>query len=185
MQGRITTITLTGALLAISASFAPNLTACSLPGFSALRVPVTLPPSLFAPAAQPQAASAGAQGGASIVGLWNVTFYSGGAIVDQAFDAWHSDNTEILNDFTDPIEGNVCLGVWTQTGPQAFKLKHPSWTFDSSGNLTGTAYIIEMVTVGPGGNEYAGPYSINFYDTSGNPVGSFTGVLKANRIMPD
>jgi hypothetical protein len=42
-----------------------------------------------------------------------------------------------------------------------------------------------MVTVGPGGNEYAGPYSINFYDTSGNPVGSFTGVIKANRVMPD
>jgi hypothetical protein len=185
MQRRMTKITLTGALLAVSASFAPNLTACSLPGVSALRVPVTLPPGLFAPAAQPKPAGPATSSGSSIVGLWNVTFYSGGAIVDQAFDAWHSDGTEILNDFTDPIEGNVCLGVWSETGPQTFKLKHPSWTFDSSGNLTGTAYILETITVGPGGDQYAGPYTIDFFDTSGNPAGSFTGVIKAHRIVPD
>jgi hypothetical protein len=69
--------------------------------------------------------------------------------------------------------------------PQTFKLKHPSWTFDSSGNLTGTAYIIETVTVGPGGNEYAGPYTVYLYDTAGNPQGSFSGTIKAHRIMPD
>ena len=101
------------------------------------------------------------------MGLWNVTFYSAGAVVDQAFDVWHSDGTEILNDFTNPIEDNVCLGVWVQTGPQTFKLKHPSWTFDTSGTLTGTAYIVETVTVGPGGNEYAGPYTVYLYDTLG------------------
>lgn len=183
MQRRIKTIVMTGALLAVSAGFAPNAAACTLPGFPALKGFVTLPPALFPPA-QPLAA-APVQGGAPIVGLWNVTFSSGGAVVDQAFDAWHSDGTEILNDFTDPIEGNVCLGVWIQTGPQTFKLKHPSWTFDSGGNLTGTAYILETVTVGTGGNEYAGPYSIYFFDTSGNPTGSFAGTIKAYRITPD
>jgi len=185
MQRRMTTITITGALLAISASFAPHATACSLPGTSALRIPVTLPTSLFAPAPGSQAAGAGSQSGPGIVGLWYVTFSSGGVVVDQAFDAWHSDGTEILNDFTDPIEDNVCLGAWTQSGPQTFKLKHPSWTFDSNGNLTGVAYIIESVTVGPAGNEYEGGYTISFYDTSGNPVGSFEGTLKAYRIMPN
>jgi len=185
MQRRITTIAITGALLAISASFAPNATACGLPGVSPMRVPAILPPSLFPPAAQSPAAGALGQDGATIVGLWNVTFYSGGEIVDQAFDAWHSDGTEILNDFTDPIEDNVCLGVWAQTGPQTYKLKHPSWTFDVNGNLTGTAWILETVTVGPGGNAYDGPYSISFFDTSGNPIGTYTGVIKAYRIMPD
>ena len=186
MQRRITTITITGALLAVSASLAPNAAACSLPGFSALKGPVVLPQGLFPPSSQSDAAvTAPAPGGAAIVGLWNVTFYSADVLVDQAFDAWHSDGTEILNDFTDPIEGNVCLGVWTQTGPQTFKLKHPSWTFDINGNLTGTAYILETVTVGPGGNAYEGPYSINLFDTMGNPVGSYAGVIKAERIMPD
>ncbi|HXM42780.1 MAG TPA: hypothetical protein VN924_16125 [Bryobacteraceae bacterium] len=177
------TIAITGALLALSVSVAPYATACSLPGVTALKAPAILPPGLIAVPAQPNAAPG--QSDTPIVGLWSVTFYSSGIAVDQAFDAWHSDGTEILNDFTDPIEGNVCLGVWTQTGPQTFKLKHPSWTFDTSGNLTGTAYILETVTVGPGGNEYEGPYSIDFYDTSGNPTGSFTGNIKAYRIMPE
>lgn len=184
MQRRVKTMTITGALLAISASLAPHAAACSLPGLSALRVPVTLPPALFAPA-QTQAIRAGAQSGPAIVGLWNVTIYAGGAIVDQAFDVWHSDGTEVLNDFTDPIEDNVCLGVWSQTGPATFKLKHPSWTFDLSGNLTGVAYILEQVTVGAGGNEYEGGYNISFFDTSGNPTGSFEGTLKAYRITPN
>lgn len=185
MQRRITTIALTGALLAVSASLVPNATACSLPGFAALKGPAILPQAMFPPAAQSHTAPAPARSGASIVGLWNVTFYSDGAVADQAFDVWHSDGTEILNDFTNPIEDNVCLGVWVQIGPETFKLKHPSWTFDTSGNLTGTAYIIETVTVGPGGNEYEGPYTISLYDTSGNPLGSFSGTIKARRIMPD
>ncbi|MGA3040310.1 MAG: hypothetical protein ABSF54_05895 [Bryobacteraceae bacterium] len=181
----MTTIAVTGALLAVSATFEPDATACSLPGYSALRAPVSIPPSLFAPAAPSQAAIPSGDSGGSIVGLWFVTFSSGGAVVDQAFDAWHSDGTEILNDLTNPIEGNVCLGAWTQTGPQTFKLKHPSWTFDSSGNLTGVAYIIESVTVASGGGTYEGNYSIYFYDTSGNPEGSFQGTIKANRVLPD
>src|SRR5882672_11829001 len=34
----------------------------------------------------------------SIVGLWNVNVYSGDVVVDVAFDAWHADGTEVLND---------------------------------------------------------------------------------------
>jgi hypothetical protein len=183
MQRRMNlkTIAITGAFLALSASAVPNATACTLPGASPLGVPAILPPALFAAPSE----SPSGQSPTSIVGLWSVTFHSGGVVVDQAFDAWHSDGTEVLNDYTDPIEGNVCLGVWTQTGPQTYQLKHPSWTFDGSGNLTGTAYILETITVGPGGNEYGGPYTISFFDLSGNPVGTFPGAIKAYRIMPD
>lgn len=185
MQRRIQvrTIAITGALLAISASAVPNLTACSMPGTSALKMPAILPPSLFQPDQSPTALQPGLP--ASIVGLWTVTFYSGGVIVDQAFDAWHSDGTELLNDFTDPIEGNVCLGAWTQTGPQTYKLKHPSWTFDTNGTLTGTAWIFETVTLGPGGNGYDGPYTISLFDTEGNPIATYGGTIKAYRIMPE
>jgi len=178
-------IAVTGAILALGAGLAPNANACSNKlGAFAMRVPAILPPAIpAAPSDTP--ADSPARLGSSIVGLWSVTFYSEGATVDVAFDAWHSDGTEILNDFTDPIEGNVCLGAWTQTGPQTFKLKHPSWTFDGNGNLTGTAYILETVTVASGGNQYQGTYTINFYDTSGNPEGSVSGTLAASRITPD
>jgi hypothetical protein len=120
-----------------------------------------------------------------IVGLWNVTFSSGGEIVDVAFDAWHSDGTEILNDYTNPIEGNVCLGVWEQTGPRSFRLKHPSWAFDTNGTLLGTVVIRENVTLSPDSNSYKGTYRYDIYDTTGAFVTELTGTLSATRIRPD
>jgi hypothetical protein len=145
---------------------------------------VTGPLSRLAHTALPSASTTPAAANASIVGLWFIQFSSGGYIVDQAFDVWHSDGTEILNDYTNPIEDNVCLGVWTQTG-QTYKLKHPSWTFDTSGNLTGTAIIGETVTVDAESNTFSGTYTIDLFDTSGNPVGQYNGTVKAARVMPD
>ena len=127
----------------------------------------------------------GAPNGNGIVGLWNVTFTSGGQTVDVAFDAWHSDGTEILNDYTNPIEGNVCLGVWTQTGPRTYRLKHPSWAFDTTGTLQGIVIIRETVTVSPDCNSYKGSYSYDIYDTTGAFVTELTGTLAATRIRPD
>lgn len=121
----------------------------------------------------------------SIVGLWNVTFLSGGQVVDVAFDAWHGDQTEILNDYTDPIEGNVCLGVWEETGNHIFKLKHPSWIFDSNGTLLGTEILRETVKLNRDGQSYAGGYTLDIYDVSGYFVEEFTGFLKATRINVD
>jgi hypothetical protein len=121
----------------------------------------------------------------SIVGLWNLTFLSGGQVVDVAFDAWHSDGTEILNDYTNPIQGNVCLGVWEQTGPRTYKLKHPSWSFDTNGNLLGTVVIHETVTVSSGGDSFAGLYTYDVYDVAGNLLNVYTGEVKATRIKPD
>jgi hypothetical protein len=121
----------------------------------------------------------------SIVGLWNVTFSSGGQVVDVAFDAWESDGTEILNDYTNPIEGNVCLGVWEQIGPLTYRLKHPSWSFDGNGTLLGTVVIHEVVTLSQDGNSYTGNYKYDVYDTSGTFQEEFTGTIKATRIKPD
>jgi hypothetical protein len=182
MQRRTMTISISGAVLAILAGIAPNANACSVPGIPALKPAVMLPPGLIA---APGSGSRPAGTAASIVGLWHVKFYSGGTLSDNAFDAWHSDGTEVLNDFTNPIEDNVCLGVWTQTAAGSYKLKHPSWTFDSSGNLTGLAMIFETVTVSTDGNTYSGVYTVDLFDTMGNPVGSFNGGLMGERIMPD
>ena len=98
-------------------------------------------------------------GRAPIVGLWDIKFYSGGQVVDEGFDAWHNDGTEILNDTPPPVTGNVCLGVWTQTGRSSFKLKHPSWIYDPTTNtqLAGQAIIRENVTVSRDGNSFPAP----------------------------
>ena len=181
MQRNIHTISVTGALLAFAA-FAPHAHACSTPGIATWRPPMMVPQMLLAPAKPADPTPAGAN--SSIVGLWFIQFSSGGYIVDQAFDAWHSDGTEILNDFTDPIEDNVCLGVWSQSG-QTYKLKHPSWTFDTNGTLTGTAFIGETVTLAGDGNSFSGTYTINLYDITGKPAGQYHGTVSATRVMPD
>ena len=106
-------------------------------------------------------------------------------LVDQGFDQWQLGGTEVLNDTPPPATGNVCLGVWTQLSPHVFKLKHPSWTFDNSGNLTGSAIISEQVTIDALGNNYQGPYSYDIYDLNGNRLQHFTGTIAAKRITVD
>ena len=180
MQRTMTTFS--GALLAMLAAIAPKAHACSVPGIPSYKPAVTVPFGLLG---SPRSAQPDGSINNSIVGLWHVTFYSSGMLADDAFDAWHSDGIEVLNDFTNPIEDNVCLGAWTQTGTSTYKLKHPSWTFDTSGNLTGVALIYEAVTLGSDGSSYSGTYAIYFYDTKGNPQGNFEGTLKAERITAD
>jgi len=145
----------------------------SVPGSSAVQA-----------AASPNS-SGGSKGPVSIVGLWNLNFLSGGVVVDVAFDAWHSDGIEVLNDYTNPINGNVCLGVWEQTGPRAYKLKHPSWYFDANGNLLGTVIIRECVRLSPDGNSFSGTYTDDVYDVTGNFLEELSGQLKATRITVD
>jgi hypothetical protein len=71
----------------------------------------------------------------SIVGMWHVIFTaktSNGkdipeTVVDNALAVWHSDKTEIMNSVRPPQDGNFCLGVWEQTGRNAYYLNHFPW----------------------------------------------------------
>ena len=161
------------------------------------RLPVAMPEGIAArqtpnatqaPAAREAAESAkprAANDSFSIVGLWNVNFVSGGVSVDQGFDQWNSDGTEILNDTPPPATGNICLGVWTKTGPTTFKLKHPSWTFDNSGNLNGTAVIRETITLGPGADSFQGPFTVDVFDLNGKNLMHLDGTITGTRINVD
>jgi hypothetical protein len=123
---------------------------------------------------------------ASPVGLWKVTLYSGGAVVFDAFDEWHSDGTEILNTNESPGPphgtGGVCLGVYKKIGPRTYKSTHPVWIFDGSGNLDATVVIRQKITVDKRGNTYSGSFSILRYDLDGKLIGRVDGTLTARRI---
>jgi hypothetical protein len=121
----------------------------------------------------------------SIVGLWNITFLYGGQAFDYGFDLWHADGTELLNDVTNPIEGNVCVGVWEKTGARTYKLKHVTWNFDLTGALIGSGVFDERVKLNAEGNSYTGTIVLTFYDLSGDQVGEFSGTVEATRITPD
>jgi hypothetical protein len=119
----------------------------------------------------------------AIAGFWYVQFIAGGHVVDDGFDVWHSDGTEVLNDSPAPSSGNVCLGVWVKTGQFTYTLKHPSWIFDGAGvNLIGIAMIREQVTLSRDGNSYSGTATFDAYDTKGNLLSHDTALLTGQRI---
>jgi hypothetical protein len=146
-----------------------------------------------AAAAKAQASPASsAPAGAAIVGFWHVTFISkgtgfipDGTVVDQGFSQWHPDGTEILNSSRPPATSNFCLGVWEKTGPASYKLNHFALSSDLNGNMIGPANIRENVTLDSHGATYAGTFSIDQYDTSGNLLVHIVGEIKATRITVD
>lgn len=127
--------------------------------------------------------SAGSKGGShSFVGLWDTKLISSGQVIDEGFDAFHSDGTEILVDQSNPITDNVCLGIWEQTGPLTIQLKHPSWYFDTSGNLLGVVIIHEKLTLDPDCDTYHGTSTEDVYDIQGNRLGTYEAQVTAKRI---
>ena len=128
--------------------------------------------------------------GGSIVGLWHIKYFVGNSktLWDEGFEQWHSDGTELSNDnAVPPSLGNVCVGVYKQTGPRTFKLRHVTWNFDVSGALTGTFELLQTVTVSNNGRTFIGTYTSDSRDLSGNIIPSLhaEGVLSATRITVD
>ena len=122
----------------------------------------------------------------TIVGLWDVKFISDNVVVDEGFDQFHSDGTEILNDTPPPATGNVCLGVYKLPATASIKLKHPSWIYDPTNTFViGRATILEQINLDRGGKIFTGTFTIQFRDLDGNPIApDFSGQLRGDRITP-
>lgn len=155
-----------------------------------LRV-TSVPESTVVRAAEPESSASTSRladsnaSGLSIVGLWHSFAMSGGQVVDEAFEQWNSDGTEVLNDNPPPSSGNICLGVFVKSAPSTYKLKHPSWTYDASGNLSGTAIIRELVFLSADGMSYQGTFTVNVYDLDGKQLAQYGGTVSATRITVD
>ena len=121
--------------------------------------------------------------GNSIVGLWHVTYtMADGTFYYESYDTWHSDGTEWENANLSPLIGNICEGVWKQTGT-AIHLNHVGWGFDNSGNTIGPLTLIEDLVVGGNGSSYRGTFDFKQYDMSGNVIQEITGTMAATRIV--
>ena len=136
----------------------------------------------------------------AIVGMWHVKFTAqgnqagppDGTPIDNALVTWHSDGTEIMNSGRPPQDGQFCMGVWKRTGPLKYKVNHIAWAGNDAanaptgiGNPAGPARIVEEVTLSPDGNQYAGTFTLDAYDTSGNVVAHIVGILAGTRISVD
>jgi hypothetical protein len=145
-----------------------------------------LPGLAVTAAALPGPGAAGPSGPAknSIVGLWQVTYTSGGSLWDMSFETWHDDGTEFENAMDSPLISAVCQGVWMQAGPKTVKLHHLGWNYDSTGTtLLGTFTLDQTNTLGPDGATYTGIFTFQPYDLTGAPVGPPTqGTVAATRV---
>lgn len=121
----------------------------------------------------------------TITGLWHSVYFYSGQMVDQSFETYHSDGTEMEVDLGPPAVGNVCNGTWEQTGTLTYKLTHPAWTFDDNGNLTGMIVIRDVVTLDLGGNTFSGTEAIDEFDINGEFVSRSEGTVKSTRVIPN
>lgn len=149
---------------------------------------VGLAPSKMAQPSNGQGENGGSNN-SSIVGLWHTTFISGGLVWDEAFEQWHSDGTELaVDNAVPPLLGNVCVGVYKQTGPRTYKLHHVTWNWDPSGSpLAGTFLLLLTVTTAPHGNTFSGTFVSDSFDTLGNVIPELhaEGTVSGQRITVD
>jgi hypothetical protein len=122
-----------------------------------------------------------------VVGLWRVAFLAGDgvAVAYEGFQQWHAGGTETMVDNgVAPAFGNVCVGVWKQTGPRTFRLRHVTFNWDENGRSTGTFQLLMTVRLDRTGRTYAGVYTADSFDLAGNAIPSLhaEGRLRGVRI---
>lgn len=175
-------------LAALAAAVA---TAAAAPSFAGCgNVPIQ-PASYTAGADQAQLIHAVAGGPVSfgspgIVGLWSISLVAGGAQVDWGYSEWHSDGTEIMNSGGHtPASGNFCLGVWRQSGPNTYHLKHYPLAYDpSTGQLAAKIILTEDVSIQAGGAVFTGPFTEDIYDPTGaNLLQHIAGTITGHRVL--
>jgi len=162
--------------------------ACGSFGGSTVKSPIKLP---MLGQADPDHYIAFRDASSPIVGLWHVIYTNSAdqSLFNDTFDTWHDDGTEFESAFLAPGGGNVCVGVWKQTGPRSVTLHHVGWLFNPS-NPTATATnsftLDEIVTVAPNGTTYSGSFTFKIWNLDGSPTpAQITGTIAASRITVD
>ncbi len=165
-------------------AFAPGrMLLRQLPPTQGLR---TAPAMLAAYSASPAAAQE------PIVGFWKVKLIAehsanvpDGTVVDQGYQQWHSDGTEMMNSSRPPATSSFCLGVWEKTGPSAYRLNHFAISWNPDGSLLGPARFQVNISVSHDHNSFAGTFTIDQYNQTGVLQSHVGGRIEGGRITVD
>jgi len=139
---------------------------------------------------------------AAIVGLWHLIYTAnsaspGGAFPPppfqflESFKTWHRDGTEFENAFLPPTGGNICFGVWKESGHRSVKLHHIGLMFDSMGRVSNIFTVDEKDTVASNGKTYSGTFDFKLWPPNfdavgvGSPLAEVTGTTLGTRITVD
>ena len=141
-------------------------------------------------------------GNAAIVGLWHLIYTANSASPSNAFPptpfqflesfkTWHADGTEFENAFLPPTGGNICFGVWKESGHGGVKLHHIGLMFDSMGRVSNIFTVDEKDTVASNGKTYSGTFDFKLWPPNfdavgvGSPLAEVTGTTLGTRITVD
>jgi hypothetical protein len=123
-----------------------------------------------------------------IAGLYEVTMTAkgngptglpDGALVDHLYSSWLADGNEIMNSGRPAGDGDVCTGVWAQTGARTYMVNHfmLGWAqnvdadgVDIDNTFVGPANIHETITLSKDGGSYTGTFVLTQYDTHYNII---------------
>jgi hypothetical protein len=146
---------------------------------------------------------------AAIVGLWHLiytaTFSTSGPIPFpvippgppssfqflESFKTWHADGTEFENAFLPPAGGNICFGVWEDSGHSNVKLHHIGLMFAPDGSVSFIFTVDENDTVAPNGKTYSGTFDFKLWPPvfsqvdTGKPLQEVKGTTAGTRITVD
>jgi len=147
--------------------------------------------------------------GHAIVGLWHLiytaTYSTAGPLPVpvippgppnsfqflESLKTWHADGTEFENAFLAPAGGNICFGVWKDTGDNSVKLHHIGLMFDAEGKVSFIFTTDETNTVSGNGRTYKGKFTFKlwppFFDQVGvgAPIQEISGTTAGTRITVD
>ena len=112
---------------------------------------------------------------AEIDGLWESLI----SAADNSFPAFRAFNLYggglwIGSGETDLTPAALSSPLWALTrriGPRRFHGVGRFWTYDPNANPSGYAGVDQIATVSDDGKTYRGEGSLQFFDTSGNPLG--------------
>jgi hypothetical protein len=127
----------------------------------------------------------------TIVGLWHVVYTNSAnqSTFNDTFDTWHADGTEFESAYLAPATGDVCVGVWVQTGARSVKLHHIGWLFEPStptATATNTFTLDEEITVAEDNKSYSGKFTFKVWNLDGSATPTeVTGTIAATRITVD
>lgn len=123
-----------------------------------------------------------------IIGLWHVIYTNSAdqSTFNDTLDTWHMDGTEFESAYLAPAGGNVCVGVWKESGRRSVKLHHLGWLFNPgmpTANATNSFTIDSEITVSEDGKSYSGSFTFKVWNLDGTstPV-EVKGTIAATRI---
>lgn len=124
-----------------------------------------------------------------VVGFWKVKLTAkdtpgipDGTVLDDGFQQWHSDGTEIMNSSRVPATGNFCMGVWKKTATSKYRLNHFGLSWDLSNTYVGPANIRSNIVLSNDGNKFTGTFTVDQYDTNGNVLAHLQGQIVGKRV---